>query len=204
MKDIGYETSGSLLERAAYELMEREGWDPETQEFIDFDEDDNDSFLPRPKHTHNKKFIEESVKVKRKPEPEEDSLTSSQINPEEAVVASIGHIETTKEIQTVLSVKSNEQLYTYAFCDVFGEMPEVHYDQIDQLSLPFFNSKDNRAIQNKTNILIRNQCVIRKPSDKKWFILIPEGIKKFKSENQHMDEILNKNVSPDFLNALRP
>lgn len=205
MKDKGYDTSGSLLERAAYELMEREGWDVETQQFIDFDEDDNDSFSPRPKHTHiNKKSIEESVKikVKRKPESEEKLLKSPQ-KIQEAITASSRN-RITNRLPMILNVEkpSNEELYTYAFCKVFEKMPTVHYEQIEQLSIPFFKSKDERAIKNKPNILIHNQCIVK--TNKHNYKVLPTGIQRYITENSHLEEILKEKVNKDFLDAMKP
>lgn len=208
-------TQGKELKKALYEYMAQEGWDPETRKFIDFNDDDNDSFSLIDKHTHidhHSLLVEHNkIAVKRKPDPEKTPLTSPQKNQKEIITASCENTE----LSTFLTLKNsndiikdrkkfNEELYTYAFCKLFGKLPEVHYDQIDQLSLPFFKSKDNRAIQNKPYILIQNQCIVRKPSDKKWFKTIPNGIQKFKAKNQHLEEILEKEVSKDFLDALTP
>ena len=110
--------------------------------------------------------------------------------------------EQTKFIK--VKMPSNEEIFTYAFCKLYENLPEVHYEQIEQLSLPFFKVKEDRAIKNKLNILIGNQCMVRKQSDKKWFKILPEGIQRFKTENSHLEEILEKEVNKDFLDALTP
>lgn len=188
--------------------MERDGWDPETQQFIDFNDDDDDELKLKPKHTHiDQSSLKESVELaeKRKPEiheQEEEPVKSPQKNQENAISASNENTEQTMFVKVKMS--SNEQLFTYAFCKLFENMPEVSYEQIDQLSLPFFRSKDERAIKNKPNVLIANQCMVRKQSDKKWFEILPEGIQRFKTENSHLEEILEKEISKDFLDALTP
>ena len=46
--------------------------------------------------------------------------------------------------------------------------------------------------------------MVRKQSDKKWFKILPEGIHRFKTENSHLEEILEKEVNKDFWDALTP
>lgn len=208
MKEKGYHTSGSLLERAAYELMERECWDPETQQFINFDDDDDDVLKLRPKHTHiDQTLIEESVELAEKsdleiPESMSEHTTSENISKETEADIINANTGQTKFIK--VKMPTNEALFTYAFCKLCGNLTEVHYDQIEQLSLPFFKTRDERSIKNKPNILIGNQCVIRKFDNKKWFKVIPGGIKRFTTENMHLDEFLEKEIGLDFLDALKP
>ena len=44
----------------------------------------------------------------------------------------------------------------------------------------------------------------KKPSSKKWFKILPDGIQRFKTENSHLEEVLEKELSKDFLDALTP
>lgn len=208
MKEKGWHTSGSLLERAAYELMERECWDPETQQFIDFDDDDDDVLKLKPKHTHiDQKSVEQSVELAEERESEVQEIEETHVNDmenseEEAIRANADNDEKAKFIK--VKINPNEALFTFAFCKLCGNMNEVHYEQIEQLSLPFFKTKDNRAVVNKTNILIGNQCVVRKLNDNKWFKVLRSGTQKFTAENMHLNEILEKEISLDFLEALKP
>lgn len=204
-KDVEYVTSGSLLERAVYEFMEREGWDVESQQFIDFNDDDIDELNINHMHTHiDQTSIEEPIDPVEKtiPEIQESKQEPSNKNDETKINAANGNTEQTKFIKVKSSL--SEDLFTYAFCKLCGNLTEVHYDHIEQLSLPFFKTKDNRAIINKSNILIGNQCVVRKLNDKKWYKVLPGGIQRFKTNNIYLDEILEKEIESDFLEALRP
>ena len=205
-KEVEYVTSGSLLEQALYEFMEREGWDFENERFIDFDDDDEIDLKLKPKHTHiDQTSIEESVNLvgKRKPEIQEQEQNPS-YNPDEieenAIIASCVNTEQTMFLK--IKNASNEQLYTYAFCKVFENMLEVHYEQIEQLSIPFFKSKDERAIKNKPNILIANQCIVR--TNRNNYKTLPTGIQRYITENSYLEEILKEKVNLDFLEALKP
>ena len=200
-----YVTSGSLLERAVYEFMEREGWDVESQQFIDFNDDDIDELNLKHMHTHiDPTSIEEIVDPVEKtiPEIQESKQEHSNKNDETKINAANENTEQTRFIKVKSSL--SEDLFTYAFCKLCGDLTEVHYDHIEQLSLPFFKTKDNRAVINKSNILIGNQCVVRKFNDKKWYKVLPGGIQRFTTKNIHLDEILEKEIESDFLEALRP
>ncbi|MGZ7046979.1 MAG: hypothetical protein ACXVHW_04280 [Methanobacterium sp.] len=131
--------------------MEREGWDFENQQFIDFDDEDNEPFSKLTNHTHiNQRSLSESAATKRKPEiqnPGEEELNSLENSEEEAIIASSGNTILTNFLRfSKVKIPSNEQLYTYAFCKVFKKMPEVHYEQLEQLSIPFFKSSDESAL----------------------------------------------------------
>lgn len=185
--------------------MEREGWDPKTCKFIDKDDNDEDYFSKKHIHTH----IEKHQDLEANEDLEtEISKSKDIIFNQENTVNPIGvnaSCETGEPPETIIAKKhSNDEMFTYAFCKLYENLPEVHYEQIEQLSLPFFKVKEDRAIKNKLNILISNQCMVRKQSDNNWFKLIPKGIQRFKTENQHLEEILEKEVSKDFLDALTP
>ncbi len=205
-KEVEYVTSGSLLEQALYEFMEREGWDFENEKFIDFDDDDEIDLKLKPKHTHiDQTSIGKSVNLLGKREPEiQESKQKPQYTPEEIEENAIRASSVDAEQTLFLKVKnaSNEQLYTYAFCKVFENMPEVHYEQIEQLSIPFFKSKDERAIKNKPNILIANQCIVR--TNRNNYKIISTGIQRYITENSYLEEILKEKVNLDFLEALKP
>lgn len=196
---------GKELKKALYEFMEREGWDFENQQFIDFDDND-DEFSLGDKHTHiDQKSIERSVDLIQKPkiqEPEKNPVKSIEKGIKNDTYASSENTRQTMLLK--VNTPSNEKLFTYAFCKLCRGMKEVHYEQIEQLSLPFFKTRDERAIKNKPNILIGNQCVVRKLSDKKWYKILPSGIQKFTTENIHLDKILEKEIELDFLEALKP
>ena len=205
-KEVEYVTSGSLLEQALYEFMEREGWDFENERFIDFDDDDEIDLKLKPKHTHiDPTSIEESVNLagKRKPELQEPEQKPP-FNPGEIEenAVSVSCVDTEQTMFLKIKNASNEQLYTYAFCKVFENMLEVHYEQIEQLSIPFFKSKDERAIKNKPNILIANQCIVR--TNRSNYKTIPTGIQRYITENSHLEDILKEKVNLDFLEALKP
>ncbi|MGB9980231.1 hypothetical protein [Methanobacterium sp.] len=186
--------------------MERDGWDIETQQFIDFDDDKDDEMSYRHTHTHiDQKSVEQLVEHSEKENLETSEIEQEHINVEnksneEEISALNANTEQTKFIK--VNMPSNEQLYTYAFCKVFENMPEVHYEQIEQLSIPFFKSKDERAIKNKPNILIANQCVIR--TNKNNYKTVHSGIQRYITENVHLEEILKEKVNMDFLEALKP
>ena len=206
-KEVDYTTGGKELENALYEYMEREGFDLETGKFIDFDDDEEEELKHKTQaHTHiDHKPIVEPVDLpgKRKSkiqETEEEHVNDIENVEEEAVSA----LNVNTEQTMFLKVKgpSNEQLYTYAFCKVFNGIGEVHYEQIEQLSIPFFKSKDNRAVKNKPNILIGNQCIIR--TNKNNYKTLPSGMQQYMDENSYLDEILKERVNMDFLEALKP
>ena len=202
-KKVEYVTSGSLLEQAVYEFMEREGWDVETQQFLDFNDDDINELNLKHMHTHIDQIsFEEHVAEKTIHEIQESKQEHSNENNETKINAATENTEQTKFIKVRSSL--SEDLFTYAFCKLCGNLTEVHYDHIEQLSLPFFKTKDNRAVINKSNILIGNQCVVRKLNDKKWYKVLPGGIQRFTMKNIHLDEILEKEIESDFLEALRP
>jgi len=204
-KELEYVTSGQLLEQAIYELMEREGWDFENEKFIDFNDNDEDNFSKKHKHTH----IEEDHDLTTGEDLENEITRNEHQATNTENTSNPLAIEVSNEIPEFPStinakIPSNEEIFTYAFCKLYENLPEVHYEQIEQLSLPFFKVKEDRAIKNKLNILIGNQCMVRKQSDKKWFKILPEGIQRFKTENSHLEEILEKEVNKDFWNALMP
>ena len=205
-KKTGYFTSGSLLEQAAYELMERDGWDIETQQFNNFNDDEDNELKLEPKHTLiGQKSVEQSVELVEKENFETAKSLAGHINVENKNNGDeISAVDANTEQTMFIKVEnpSDEQLYTYAFCKVFEDMSEVHYEQIEQLSIPFFKSKDDRAIKNKPNILIGNQCIIK--TNKNNYKTIPSGIQQYITENVYLDEILKEKVNMDFLEALRP
>lgn len=204
-KEIDYTTAGKELEKALYEYMEREGWDFENEKFIDFNDNDEDNFSKKHKHTH----IKEDHDLKEDEDLENEiTRNEHQVTNTEKASNPLA-IEVSSEIPELPStinakIPSNEEIFTYAFCKLYENLPEVHYEQIEQLSLPFFKVKEDRAIKNKLNILIGNQCMVRKQSDKKWFKILPEGIQRFKTENSHLEEFLEKEVNKDFWNELTP
>ena len=206
-KETDYTTGGKELENAIYEYIEREGFDLETGKFIDFNDDDEEELMHKTQaHTHiDHKSIVEPVDIagKRKSkiqETEEEHVNDIENVEEEAISA----LNVNTEQTMFLKVKNptNEELYTYAFCKVFENMSEVHYEQIEQLSIPFFKSKDNRAVENKTNILIGNQCIIR--TNKNNYKTLPSGIQRYITENSYLEEILKEKINVDFLEALKP
>ena len=206
-KEVNYTTGGKELENAIYEYIEREGFDLETGKFIDFDDDEEEELNHKTQaHTHiDHKPIVKPIDLpgKRKSkiqEIEEEPVNDMESTEEEAVST----LSATTEQTMFLKVKnpSNEELYTYAFCKVFKDMQEVHYEQIEQLSIPFFKSKDNRAVKNKPNILIGNQCIIR--TNKNNYKTLPRGMEQYITENSYLEEILKERVNMDFLEALKP
>ena len=205
-KEVDYTTSGKELETAIYEYIEREGFDLESGKFIDFDDEDEEELKHKHKHTHiDHKPIIGPVDLagKRKPkiqEPEEKPVNDIENIEEEAISALNADTEQIKFLK--VKIPSNEQLYTYAFCKVFENMSEVHYEQIEQLSIPFFKSKDERAIKNKPNILIANQCIIK--TNKNNYKTLPSGIQRYITKNNYLEEILKEKVNMDFLEALKP
>lgn len=211
-KENDYTTAGKELEKALYEYMEREGWDFENETFIDFNDKDEDNFSNKHRHTHieqeqDQKSNEESTDPAETPLHEigksgHKSVNHENIDNQAGIIASA---ELSEQIQSIdVKTPTNEEMFTYAFCKLYENMPEVHYEQIEQLSLPFFKIKEERAIKNKLNILIGNQCMVKKPSSKKWFKILPDGIQRFKTENSHLEEVLEKELSKDFLDALTP
>ena len=204
-KETDYTNSGKELEKAIYEYMTNEGFDIETGKFIDFDDDDEEELMHNHKHTHiDPKLVKHTdiaEKIKPKIEETEEKTVNDIENIEEEAISALGM---NSEQTMFLKVKnpSNEQLYTYAFCKVFENMSEVHYEQIEQLSIPFFKSKDNRAIKNKPNILIGNQCIIR--TNKNNYKTLPSGMQRYITENSYLEEILKEKVNVDFLEALKP
>ncbi|MGZ4857513.1 MAG: hypothetical protein ACXVZU_04020 [Methanobacteriaceae archaeon] len=122
---------------------------------------------------------------------------------EKAIVASSGNTLLTNFLRfSKVKLPSNEQLYTYAFCKVFEKMPEVHYEQLEQLSIPFFKSRDERAIKNKPNILIANQCIVK--TNRNNYKTIPMRIQQYITEHSHLEEFFKEKVNKDFLDALKP
>ncbi|MGZ7095221.1 MAG: hypothetical protein ACXVHU_01990 [Methanobacterium sp.] len=85
--------------------MEREGWDFENQQFIDFDDEDNEPFSKLTNHTHiNQRSLSESAATKRKPEiqnPGEEELNSLENSEEEAIIASSGNTILTNFLRLV-------------------------------------------------------------------------------------------------------
>jgi hypothetical protein len=166
-------------------------------------DDDTDELNLKHMHTHiDQTSIGESVDLAEKtiPEIQESKQEHSNENNETKINAVNGNTEQTMFIK--VKTPSNEELYTYAFCKVFENMPEVHYEQIEQLSIPFFKSKDERSIKNKPNILIGNQCIVK--INKNNYKTIPTGIQQYITENNHLEEILKEKVNVDFLEALKP
>jgi len=191
--------------------MEREGWDFENERFIDFNDNDENNFLNRTKHTHidqdqDPRSIAEDVDLTEQSRSEPSKSEHNPVNNEnsnnEAPIEAAAIPEQAQFIK--VRTPTNEEVFTYAFCKLFANLHEVNYEQIEQLALPFFKVKEARAIKNKPNILIANQCVVRKANDKKWFKILPGGVQRFKNENQHIEEFLEKRVSMDFLDALTP
>ena len=205
-KDIDYTTGGKELENAIYEYIEREGFDLETGKFIDFNDDEEEELKHNPQaHTHiDHKPIVEPVDLPGKRKSKIQETEEEPVNIENVEEEAISALGVNSEQTMFLKVKgpSNEQLYTYAFCKVFENMSEVHYEQIEQLSIPFFKSKDNRAVKNKPNILIGNQCIIR--TNKNNYKTLPSGMQQYITENSYLEEILKERVNMDFLEALKP
>ena len=195
-KETDYTTSGKELENAVYEYMAKEGFDIETGKFIDFDDEDELMHKHRYTHITPKLVKHENIPGKRKPkihEDEEKPVNGIENMEEEAITASNDN---------ALSLKVKEQLYTYAFCKIFENMSELHYEQIEQLSLPFFKIKEERAIKNKPNILIANQCIVK--THKNNYKTLPHGIQTYITKNSYLEEILKENVDMDFLEKLKP
>lgn len=192
--------------------MEREGWDFENEKFIDFNDKDEDDFPDKHRHTHieqeqDQKSNEKSTDPAEIPLHEVGKSGYKSVNHENTdnQAGIIASAELPEQIQSIdVKTPTNEEIFTYAFCKLYENLPEVHYEQIEQLSLPIFKVKDDRAIRNKPNILITNQCIVRKFSSKKWFTILPDGIQQFKTKNSHLEEVLEKELSKDFLDALTP
>lgn len=211
-KEKNYTTAGKELENALYEYMEREGWDFENESFIDFDDKDEDNFSNIHRHTHidqeqDEKSNEESTDPAEIPQHEIGKSGHKSVNHENTdnQAGIIASAELSEQIQSInAKTPSNEEIFTYAFCKLYEKMPEVHYDEIEQLSIPIFKIKEDRAIRNKPNVLIANQCVVRKQSNRKMYKTLPEGIQRFKTKNQYIEQFLLEKVNKDFLDALSP
>ncbi|OEC84934.1 MULTISPECIES: hypothetical protein [Methanobacterium] len=203
-KEVDYTTGGKELENAIYEYMAKEGFDLETGKFIDFDDDEEEELMYNPKHTHIDPKHVKHIDIAEKRKSKIQETGEEPVNIENVEEEAISALNVNTEQTMFLKVKgpSNEQLYTYAFCKVFKNMSEVHYEQIEQLSIPFFKSKDNRAVKNKPNILIGNQCIIK--TNKNNYKTLPSGMQQYITENSYLEEILKERVNMDFLEALKP
>lgn len=202
MKDKEEVNSKILLEMAIYTFMEFKRWDPEIKKFLDFDDYDEDDFFKHNNNTHIDPHEPQKSTPNKNPIMQEDPLNTIVKDEEGAVTASC---ETTG-LQFTPTVKkvSNEDIFTYAFCKLFGDMKEVNYEQIEQLSLPIFKVMEERAIKNKPNILIANQCIVKKANDKKQYKIMNKNVQRFITQNQHIECVLKKEISQDFLDALTP
>ncbi|MDI6725283.1 MAG: hypothetical protein QMD61_11625, partial [Methanobacterium sp.] len=140
-KEKDYTTAGKELEKALYEYMEREGWDFENERFIDFNDNDENNFLNRTKHTHidqdqDPRSIGEDVDLTEQSRSEPSESEHNPVNNEnsnnEAPIEAAAIPEQTQFIK--VRTPTNEEVFTYAFCKLFANLHEVNYEQIEQLA----------------------------------------------------------------------
>ena len=102
-KEIDYTTAGKELEKALYEYMEREGWDFENGKFIDFNDDEEDHFLKKSRHTHieqdqDQTSIEDLVEQSQIeiPDPEHNAINQQNASNQTEILASAEITEQTE------------------------------------------------------------------------------------------------------------